>query len=84
MISIMPESGAYCFPLDDNIRFLEESTRSGYQSTLYGTFCQVMIHEQYFYPDYSAWQPDFARKVELPLALFQEIGLRSCFLEEIL
>lgn len=45
-------------------------------------FYQVMIHEQYFYPDYSDYQPDFEQKVEAPLAWFQRKGLRSCFLEE--
>lgn len=47
-------------------------------------FHQVMIHEQYFYPDYPNYQPDFAQKMELPLKLFQEWGLQSCFLEELL
>lgn len=47
-------------------------------------FYHVMIHEQYFYPDYEAYQPDFAQKVEAALAWFQEQGLRSCFLEELL
>lgn len=47
-------------------------------------FYHVMIHEQYFYPDYPAWQPDFAQKVELPLELFRQRGLKSCFLEEII
>ena len=47
-------------------------------------FMEFCLHEQYFYPDCCSWQPDFAQKVEAPLALFQEQGLRSCFLEEIL
>lgn len=47
-------------------------------------FYHVMIHEQYFYPDYEAYQPDFARKVEEPLKWFQAHGLSSCFLEELL
>lgn len=45
-------------------------------------FYQVMIHEQYFYPDYSAYQPDFEQKVESSLEWFRHKGLRSCFLEE--
>lgn len=47
-------------------------------------FYHVMIHEQYFYPDYCDWQPDFAQKVELALKWFQEMNLKSCFLEEII
>lgn len=47
-------------------------------------FYHIMIHEQYFYPDYCNWQPDFSQKVEAPLKLFQEMGLPSCFLEEII
>jgi len=47
-------------------------------------FYHVMIHEQYFYPDYPGYQRDFAQKVEAPLVLFQERGLVSRFLEEII
>lgn len=47
-------------------------------------FYHVMIHEQYFYPDYPGYQPDFVQKVEAALALFQSMGLPSCFLEEII
>lgn len=47
-------------------------------------FYHVMIHEQYFYPDYHNYQQDFAQKVEAPLALFREMGLVSRFLEEII
>lgn len=48
------------------------------------TFYHVMIHEQYFYPDYPRYQPDFEQKVEAALALFQSMRLSSCFLEEII
>ncbi len=47
-------------------------------------FYHVMIHEQYFYQDYEAYQPDFAQKVEAALDWFRGQGLRSCFLEELI
>lgn len=47
-------------------------------------FYHVMIHEQYFYPDYEAYQPDFAQKIAAALAWFNGQGLCSCFLEEVL
>ena len=42
----------------------------------------VMIHEQYFYPDYRAYQPDFAQKVEETVAVLTGAGFRPSFLEE--
>lgn len=47
-------------------------------------FFHVMIHEQYFYPDSERYQPDFKQKVEEPLGLFRNMGLKSCFFEELL
>ncbi len=45
-------------------------------------FYQVMIHEQYFYPDYADYQPDFRQKVEAALEWFRERHMESCFLED--
>ena len=42
----------------------------------------VMIHEQYFYPDYVAYQPDFEEKLASTFAWFAEHGYESRFLEE--
>ena len=42
----------------------------------------VMIHEQYFYPDYRAYQPDFGTKIESAFRALCESGYQSCFFEE--
>jgi len=43
---------------------------------------RVMIHEQYFYSDYTAYQPDFEEKLDRAFALLTENGFESCFAEE--
>lgn len=43
---------------------------------------RVMIHEQYFYPDYPAYQPDFEEKIESAFKLLAENGYESRFFEE--
>ena len=43
----------------------------------------VMIHEQYFYPDYPAYQPDFEQKITRVFELLRENGFESRFVEEI-
>lgn len=45
---------------------------------------RVMIHEQYFYEDYKAYQPDFEEKLTLVFGLLSENGYRSCFFEELI
>lgn len=47
-------------------------------------FIEVMIHEQYFYPDYSRHLPDFAARMEAAILWLRENGYRSIFLDEIL
>ena len=44
----------------------------------------VMIHEQYFYEDYKAYQPDFEGKLLLVFSLLQKNGYQSRFFEEML
>lgn len=43
---------------------------------------RLMIHEQYFYPDYPAYQPDFADKLDAAFALLRANGFESRFAEE--
>lgn len=43
---------------------------------------ELMIHEQYFYPDYVAYQPDFRRRVERAIRWAVERGYRPAFFEE--
>ena len=44
----------------------------------------VMIHEQYFYPDYGWYQPDFEEKIASAFSLLTQNVYKSCFLEELL
>ena len=47
-----------------------------------GGFVRVMIHEQYFYPDYARYQPDFEEKLALAFDFFEKNGFKSIFFEE--
>ncbi len=44
---------------------------------------KIMIHEQYFYPDYYLYHPDFEQKLDAAFALLQKSGYESRFFEEI-
>lgn len=44
----------------------------------------VMIHEQYFYEDYRAYQPDFEQKLTRVFTLLCDAGYESRFFEECL
>ncbi len=44
----------------------------------------VMIHEQYFYPDYKAYQPDFEEKLKSTFAFLSKNGYKSVFFEELI
>ncbi len=43
---------------------------------------KVMIHEQYFYEDYKAYQPEYGEKLRQTFATLQEKGYESIFFEE--
>lgn len=45
---------------------------------------KVMIHEQYFYPSYKAYQPNFEEKLSKAFELLTEKDYESAFFEEIL
>ena len=44
---------------------------------------RVMIHEQYFYEDYRAYQPNFEEKLTTVFSLLCESGYKSCFFEDL-
>ena len=48
------------------------------------TQVRVMIHEQYFYPRYRLYQPDFEEKLSSTIQTLESAGFVSCFAEEIL
>lgn len=41
------------------------------------------VHEQYFYPDYYAYQPDYMEKLHLAAKIFSEAGYEHFFVEEL-
>jgi hypothetical protein len=45
---------------------------------------KVMIHEQYFYRDYKAYQPNYEEKLTKTFEILSENGYKSVFFEEIL
>ncbi len=45
---------------------------------------KVMIHEQYFYPDYCNYQPDFEEKLDATFAYLKGQGFCSTFFEDVL
>lgn len=45
---------------------------------------RVMIHEQYFYEDYKAYQPDFEDKLRATFAFLTEHGYKTSFFEELI
>ena len=45
---------------------------------------RVMIHEQYFYPDYKSYQPDFEQKLRATFAYLISRGYHSRFYGELL
>ena len=42
------------------------------------------LHEQYFYPNYKAYQPDFADKLDATFEYLTTRGYESKFFEEVL
>jgi len=45
---------------------------------------KIMIHEQYFYPDYPRYQPDFEEKLNAAFYILTENGFKSAFFEKII
>lgn len=45
---------------------------------------RVMIHEQYFYEDYKAYQPDFEEKLRAAFGFLKQNGYESSFFEDLI
>jgi len=45
---------------------------------------EIMIHEQYFYPDYKNYQADFQEKLDSIFQILKENGYTSLFFEELI
>jgi len=65
-----------CFSKEEILRQLEELA--------YRQQINVMIHEQHYYADYKAYQPDFEEKLRAAFDWLRTGGYESAFLEECL
>jgi len=66
------------FRLEEIVPRLESLAVDPHQSEV----LELMIHEQYFYPRYVAYQPDFRQKVERAIEWATRRGYRPVFFEE--
>ena len=66
------------FPLDQIRPELEQIGADPHRAEL----MELMIHEQYFWPEFHAHQPDFRQKVETALQWVTERGYRPIFHDE--
>ena len=66
------------FNLTQIVPMLEELKKDSRRSE----FLELMIHEQYFYPFYEAYQPDFRQKVLTAVKWAVDNGYQPAFLEE--
>lgn len=53
-------------------------------SDLNSEYIGIGIHEQYFYPRYSNYQPNFKEKIETAIRILSEHNFKSIFYDEIL
>ncbi len=67
-----------CHKLEDIVPFLDELWKD-HQKSGYMDFC---IHEQYFHPQYAAYQPDYREKVLKTVRWAVQKGYRSSFLSD--
>lgn len=64
--------------LPDIVPFLD----SYRQTTGLPPYVDFLIHEQYFYPDYSAYQPDYFDRIETAVRWAHDNGYTPAFLDE--
>lgn len=65
-------------PLPEIPAYLEKVAADPHQ----GEVMELMIHEQYFYPDYRAYLPDFKERVESAIEFVHRRGYTPVFYEE--
>lgn len=80
---LLPYRGVIMAPIDIVLNlFSAESILAQLENMKDRRQINVMIHEQYFYPDYMAYQPEFEAKLEATFTWFQSHGYESSFLQE--
>ena len=65
--------------LEENLADLKEITASATR----GGFVSIMIHEQYFYPDYVSYLPDFENRILECCKFLAEKGYEGHHLQEV-
>jgi hypothetical protein len=65
-------------PLDKIVPHMERLAADPHQSEV----LELMIHEQYFYPSYRSYQPDFKQRVETTIAWAAKKGYKPVFFGE--
>ena len=82
---ILQKDGMSFAPIDlvINTVSLEEGRRR-LEELLHRDHIWIMIHEQYFYSDYPAYQSDFEEKVTAAVSLLCGHGYKSRFFEELI
>ena len=84
-ISIVKKDGVDFAAIDVILnRFSKEEILSQLDGLKERACLKVMIHEQYFYPDYKSYQPDFEKKLHATFSFLAELGYESKFFEELL
>lgn len=66
------------FPVNQIIPRLEQIASDPHQSEI----MELMIHEQYFYPDYVAYEPDYRKRVETALEWVTNHGYKPVLYHE--
>jgi SMP-30/gluconolaconase/LRE-like protein len=65
-------------PLAKIVPYLERIAADPHQSEI----MELMIHEQYFYPDYRAYEPDYRQRVETAIKFVVDRGYKPVFYGE--
>ncbi len=66
------------FPVADIVPRLEQVAADPHQAEI----IELMIHEQYFYPDYVAYEPDYRQRVERAIDWVSGHGYKPMFYDE--
>ena len=65
-------------------RFSKESILRQLEALVDRSTVKVMIHEQYYYPDYKNYQPDFEDKLRSTFSFLNAHGYQSSFFEDLI
>lgn len=61
----------------------KEEVREEVEKAMKGSFLGCATHEEYFYPDYFAYQPDYMEKIDIMAETIAKNGYEFFFIEEL-